>query len=113
MRLGLRPVANSLKLLKLLIKTGIALGFLMGLLTSMDPSNCQGASSFEKEESDIPVKPSAPPALTQKIPGYSPHCERYFEYRGKWLECDSNVSRDGEALRSIMNDVPSAIAELD
>jgi hypothetical protein len=69
--------------------------------------------SYEHEVKQIPKKPSTPPTLTQKAPKQIPHCERYYLYLGKRLECDSNLGRDGENLRAIMHDVPSAIAELD
>ncbi len=72
-----------------------------------------GVSSYEKEEALIPDKPSSPPLLKQKSPADVPHCERYFVYRGKKLECDSNANQDAERLRPIMVDVPSALAELD
>ncbi|MBI2711561.1 MAG: hypothetical protein HYX41_01685 [Bdellovibrio sp.] len=69
--------------------------------------------SYEKEERDIPKKPSAPPELTERIPPNLPHCERYFVYGGKKIECDSQLGGDAEMLRPIMRDVPAAIAELD
>ena len=34
-------------------------------------------------------------------------------YRGKLLDCDSNLDQDGERLRPILKDVPAAVAELD
>lgn len=61
----------------------------------------------------IPKLPSQPPGLLKKeIPGF-PHCERYFLFEGKAIECDSNLGRDAERLRSIVHDVPQAIHELD
>lgn len=71
------------------------------------------ARPYEEEEAEIPKKPSTPPALTQKVPTDIPHCERYFVYQGHTLECDSNVGKDAERLRSLMQDVPNALAELD
>ena len=68
---------------------------------------------YEKEESQIPKKPSAPPPLLQKVPPNYSHCERYFVYQGKKIECDSNLGGDAERLRPLMEDVPAAIAELD
>jgi len=69
--------------------------------------------SYEKEERQIPKRPSAPPPLNQlKAPDF-PHCERYFSFKGKKIECDSNLGKDGERLRPIMHDVPSALEELD
>src|SRR6476619_2703472 len=70
-------------------------------------------TSFEQEESQIPKQPSTPPPINQLIPTEHPHCERFFVYRGKKMECDSNVGRDADRLRPLMQDVPSAIAELD
>ena len=78
------------------------------------PITGQAASSpYENEIKEIPKKPSTPPALTQKSPADIPHCERFFVYQGRKLECDSNLGRDAERLRGIMQDVPQAIAELD
>ncbi len=78
------------------------------------PNLCLGAqSSYEKEEARIPTRPSTPPLLEQKVPIEYPHCERYFVYRGKAFECDSNLGRDAERLRVLLKDVPSALFELD
>ena len=68
---------------------------------------------YEEEEAEIPKKPSVPFPLIQKVPKTIPHCERYFLFRGKKYECDSNAGTDAERLRSIVMDVPSAVAELD
>ena len=70
-------------------------------------------SNAETEFLKIPRVPSAPPAITRKTAEEFPHCERFFLYRGKKIECDSNLGNDGERLRSIMRDVPPALAELD
>ncbi len=70
-------------------------------------------SPYSKEEEEIPKNPNAPPTLTQKTPSEMPHCERYFVYQGEILECDSHLGRDGERLKRIIQDVPSALAELD
>lgn len=69
--------------------------------------------TYEQEESQIPKKPSAPVPLYQISPGNVPHCERYYLYQGKKMECDSNLGNDGEHLRPYMKDVPQALAELD
>ncbi len=69
--------------------------------------------SSEAGISQIPQQPSQPPGLIQKkVINYS-HCERYFLLDGKRYECDSNLGRDAERLRSIVQDVPLALAELD
>ncbi|MBI3534408.1 MAG: hypothetical protein HY072_02835 [Deltaproteobacteria bacterium] len=39
-------------------------------------------------------------------------CQRKYLYEGKVLECDSNLSRDGENLRPILSQVPEALSEL-
>jgi hypothetical protein len=70
-------------------------------------------SSYDREEAQIPKSPSQPPALMQRAPKHIPHCERYFLFQGKREECDSNLGKDGQRLRTLMKDVPSAIAELD
>lgn len=68
---------------------------------------------YEEQEKDIPRKPSMPPDLVQRTPPPFSHCERYFVFQGKKIECDSAVGGDAEMLRPIMRDVPAAIAELD
>ncbi len=72
-----------------------------------------GQFSYEVEESQIPKSPSQPPPLVQNAPKFIPHCERYYLFEGKKFECDSNLGQDGERLRSIMAEVPSALVELD
>jgi hypothetical protein len=59
------------------------------------------------------IHPTAPPALKQPEIKDSFRYERRFLYKGKVLECDSNVQRDAERLRLIVADVPPALAELD
>lgn len=68
---------------------------------------------FKKEELQIPRKPSAPPLLSTQIPQNSPHCERYFLFNGKRLECDSDLGSDAGRLRPIVADTPAALLELD
>lgn len=41
------------------------------------------------------------------------HCERYFEYRGRILPCDSPVAPDGKGLHPILSAVPEARRELE
>jgi hypothetical protein len=77
------------------------------------PYFCFAQSPYDKEEAQIPQKPSTPPALMQRIAPNIPHCERYFVYQGKNMECDSNSGQDADRFRTIMEDVPAAIAELD
>ena len=80
------------------------------------PAPARGARSVKKPDvarQGIPTEPSAPPSLTpRKAPG-TIHCQRRFLYRGKMLDCDSNLEQDAERLRPIMQDVPAALAELD
>ncbi|OFZ54925.1 MAG: hypothetical protein A2428_00545 [Bdellovibrionales bacterium RIFOXYC1_FULL_54_43] len=68
--------------------------------------------SFEEEESKIPIKPTAPAPIPGSTASDLFHCERYFIFEGKKLNCDSMVRQDGEELRPIIEDVPEAIAEL-
>lgn len=72
-----------------------------------------GDTRYDKEFEPIPKTPNAPPPLKQKEVANIPHCEKYFVHQGKVIECDSNLGEDGEHLRSIMSDVPAAIAEMD
>jgi hypothetical protein len=83
-------------------------------LFTLIPFVCQAAGApYEKEEAQIPKMPSQPRLMRQKQALEIPHCERYFVYQGKILECDSNTGRDAERLRQYMLDVPAATAELD
>ncbi len=85
------------------------------------PSNIPATSSgipHQKKVPDvaragIPTAPSAPPSLTPQKPTNVIRCQRRFIYRGKQLDCDSNLERDAERLRPVFKDVPEAIAELD
>ena len=70
-------------------------------------------SSFELEERQIPQKPRKPPPVHQKIPMNIPHCERIMLYQGKNQEIDSDLGNDAEHLKRLVQDVPSAVAELD
>ncbi len=60
----------------------------------------------------IPQKPSAPGLRPRKVPEDIFHCARYFSVGGKRLDCDSNVRRDAEKLRPILEPVPEAITAL-
>lgn len=48
----------------------------------------------------------------KKIPDYPFRCGRLILVAGKTVPCDSPMSRDGEYLRPIIEDVPEAVAEL-
>lgn len=76
---------------------------------------CQAASlpKNRKSEPQIPTNTTAPPSLVRKAPKSPFECEREFTYKGEVLECDSNVRKDGEGLRPIINSVPAAVRELD
>jgi hypothetical protein len=88
--------------------------FLAMLLTlSLATSQVFAASSYEHELRQIPTHPNEPTRLDRKSPEEIPHCERFFVYRGKRLECDSNSGHDADRLRPILKEVPDAIAELD
>jgi hypothetical protein len=60
----------------------------------------------------IPSRPVAPPALSHKAPPEVFSCQRFYVWKGRQLECDSQLARDGENLRPILSDVPAAEAEL-
>ena len=71
------------------------------------------ANPFDKGLAQIPSQPSQPPGLIQRqMPSYS-HCERFFLFKGQKYECDSNLGRDAERLRPIVQGVPQALSELD
>lgn len=59
------------------------------------------------------TKPSAMIASRKKIMENPFRCDRLIKYQGKTFSCDSHLKRDGESLRSIMSDTPSAIEQLD
>ncbi len=78
------------------------------------PSNLKPLDySSVKDLSQIPSQPSQPPDLIQREVEDFAHCERFFLFSGKKYECDSNLGRDAERLRPLMQDVPQAIQELD
>ena len=62
---------------------------------------------------DLPKKPSIPVIPTPKAPTDAFRCDRYFVHEGKRLPCDSNSKADGEGLRAVIQDVPSALEELE
>lgn len=39
-------------------------------------------------------------------------CQRQYLYRGKLLDCDSQLQEDGEKLRPVLSQVPAAVLEL-
>lgn len=57
--------------------------------------------------------PAAPSTQAQKIPNTPFRCDRLIKYRGKTLPCDSALRRDGESLRTIFENSPDALEELD
>jgi len=61
------------------------------------------------------LKPAVPTlgSNARKIPENPFRCDRLIRYRGKTLSCDSALRRDGDSLRSIVEDTPSALEELD
>lgn len=63
-------------------------------------------------DKDIPKKPTAPPSLQKKIPANAYACLRQISYQGKILNCDSNQAWDGEGLRTIISESPTAIDQL-
>jgi hypothetical protein len=67
---------------------------------------------YEKELQQIPSRTTAPPKLGVEAPRDQFKCERLFIYRGKELNCDSNVRQDAERLRPILQAVPEAVEEL-
>lgn len=70
---------------------------------------------IESEELEIPKTPKSSPDLTIGNPPAedSFRCPRRVIYRGKTMNCDSNLSWDGENLRPLMQNVPEALSELE
>jgi hypothetical protein len=68
---------------------------------------------YEKEEGMIPKSPTAPPPLTQRVPVDVPHCERHFIFKGRRIECDSEIGKDALRLSPLMRGLPYAESELD
>ncbi|MBL7714888.1 MAG: hypothetical protein JNL01_05430 [Bdellovibrionales bacterium] len=62
---------------------------------------------------NLPRQPSAPPMITPVKKPNVIRCTRKYVYQGRTLDCDSNLDRDGEGLRPVLNQVPASIAELD
>ena len=67
----------------------------------------------QSEEQEIPKLPSAPPPIAKPSGKLLYECERLYRYQGKILTCDSPSQADGEKLRPILQEVPSALEELD
>ncbi len=77
------------------------------------PCHAADKGKYQAEVQEIPTLPSIPAnPLLQIRPKKVPHCERYFIYEGKKMECDSDVKKDAERLRVMVHDVPSAVSEL-
>lgn len=57
--------------------------------------------------------PARPAIIGRKIPDNPFRCDRLIKYKGKTLPCDSHLKRDGENLRSILQDTPEALEKLD
>lgn len=62
---------------------------------------------------NLPRTPTAPPMITPVKKPNVIRCTRKYLYQGRMVDCDSNLDRDGEGLRPVLNQVPAAIAELD
>lgn len=75
-------------------------------------STAAWAQEPPRADSGIPEKPSAPPTFRFDVPTDPFQCQRYFTYKGKKINCDSNLRFDGEKLRPIIEKVPEAVAEL-
>jgi len=68
----------------------------------------------EPKKPDTAVKkPAELVAARKKIMENPFRCDRLIKYQGKTFPCDSHLKRDGDSLRSIMSETPSAIEELD
>jgi hypothetical protein len=70
------------------------------------------AAPAQTQAGQIPHSPSTPPSLNQKVPPDLFNCKRKFVYQGRTLDCDSELARDGENLRPIVQTVPEAESEL-
>jgi hypothetical protein len=97
---------NARRTLALLVVTALLMA---PLAQAADPP----PSRYKEQESQIPKRPSAPAPLPGGSPSDTFRCTRYFTWKGKTYECDSYVRQDAEKLRTIVADVPDAVAELD
>jgi hypothetical protein len=79
---------------------------------TLEAATTPGSTEYDKQESEIPTKPIAPPPIPSAAPKDTFRCTRYFMWKGKQFECDSFVRQDAEQLRPIMADVPQAVSEL-
>ena len=67
----------------------------------------------QSEEQDIPKQPSLPPPMAQPTAKFLYECERLYRHQGKTLSCDSPSQADGDKLRPLFQEVPSALEELE
>jgi hypothetical protein len=96
------------------------IALMVGLPSTVTPVRAQASKGAQaelrelrEEENKIPKHTTTPPALSRTAPPDVFSCQRHFIYRGKTLDCDSNLHWDGEKFRSIVHEVPDAVAELD
>lgn len=78
--------------------------------------NAEGAESETSEtdeELQIPTQPKAPSLGPQHLPTTLPHCERNVVVNNKVMEIDSNLGNDAGHLRTLVADVPEALAEVE
>lgn len=73
----------------------------------------QAIASPSAVQNIVSQPPSAPPALSRRVPKETLSCTRQYVYQGKTLDCDSNLARDAENLRPVFQEVPAALKELD
>ncbi len=66
-----------------------------------------------KKRAPVETKPSEMIAARKKVMENPFRCDRLIKYQGKSFPCDSHLKRDGESLRSVMLDTPSALEEID
>ncbi|MGZ3698841.1 MAG: hypothetical protein ACXWPM_04780 [Bdellovibrionota bacterium] len=70
------------------------------------------ADDYKKQESEIPQITTRPEALPVRTPNAPFNCARFFMVDGRKFDCDSYVQQDGEHLRSLIQDVPDAVNQL-
>lgn len=82
-------------------------------LAQLNPAAHRAYAADPNPARDLPTQPTRPEIPSPSIPEDVFRCDRTFVFQGKQLPCDSNTRADGEGLRPILQEVPSALEELD